>query len=375
MNVLHVYRTYFPDSQGGLEESIRQICHNTRSLGTENRILTLSRNASPAILIRPEAQVYRFPLTWEASSNGVSIKACFKYRELTEWADIVNYHFPWPFADMLHLYHKPRCATVLTYHSDIVRQRVLSMIYRPIMERFLQKMDRIVATSPTYATTSPVLRRLVHKARVIPFGLDLASYPSETDDGLKLARGEGKPFFLFIGVLRYYKGLHILLDAVAGQELELVIAGSGPMDHSLRREASRRGLKNIRFLGHVSDQEKVALIKSCTAMVLPSHLRSEAFGISLLEGAMYGKPLISTEIGTGTSYVNEHLKTGIVVPSSDARMLREAMEYLVRHPQAVEEMGAAAHERYQRLFTGKQMGEAYYSLYREIADIRRVGHR
>ena len=89
---------------------------------------------------------------------------------------------------------------------------------------------------------------------------------------------------------------------------------------------------------------------------------------------MYGKPLISTEIGTGTSYVNEHLKTGIVVPSGDARMLSEAMEYLVRHPQAVEEMGAAARERYQRLFTGKQMGEAYYSLYQEIADIRRVGH-
>jgi rhamnosyl/mannosyltransferase len=170
-------------------------------------------------------------------------------------------------------------------------------------------------------------------------------------------------------VLRYYKGLHILLDAVAGSELELVIAGSGPMDHPLRQEASRRGIKNIRFLGYVSDQEKVALIKSCMAMVLPSHLRSEAFGISLLEGAMYGKPLISTEIGTGTSYVNEHLKTGIVVPSGDARMLREAMEYLTRHPQAVEEMGIAAHERYQRLFTGKQMGEAYCSLYREVSEI------
>ncbi len=372
MNVLHVYRTYFPDSQGGLEESIRQICCNTKSLGTENRILTLSRNADPAVLIRPEAQVHRFPLTWEVSSNGLSIKAFFKYRELTEWADVVHYHFPWPFADMLHLYHKPRSATVLTYHSDIIRQRMLSTFYRPVMTRFLQKMDRVVATSPAYAATSPVLNRLSQKTRVIPFGLDPTSYPSETVDGLKWARGGGEPFFLFIGVLRYYKGLHILLDAVAGSELYLVIAGSGPMDHLLRQEVSRRGAENIRFLGQVSDQEKVALIKSCTALVLPSHLRSEAFGISLLEGAMHGRPLISTEIGTGTSYVNEHLKTGIVVPSGDARMLREAMEYLARHPQAAEEMGVAAHERYQRLFTGKKMGEAYYSLYREISDIGRM---
>ena len=366
MNVLHVYRTYFPDSQGGLEECIRQICHNTQPLGAESRVLTLSRNVAPDVLTRPEAEVHRFPLTWEASSNGVSIKAWFKFHELSEWADVVHYHFPWPFADLMHLRHRPGSATVLTYHSDIVRQRLLSRWYRPVMDQFLQRVDRIVATSPAYAATSPVLKRFARKVSVIPIGLDMASYPSVAEDELKRAHAPAKPYFLFIGVLRYYKGLHILLDAAAGTDLEIVIVGSGSLDRELREEVARRKLRNVRFLGHISDREKVALIKNCTALVLPSHLRSEGFGISLLEGAMYGRPLVSTELGTGTSYVNEHLKTGIVVPSGDAHMLREAMVYLARHPEAAENMGTAARERYQRLFTGKAMGEAYNKLYREI---------
>lgn len=374
MNVLHVYRTYFPDSQGGIEECIRQICRNTGPLGVESRVLTLSRNAAPDVVVRPEAQVHRFPLTWQVASNGVSIKAWFKFRELAQWADVIHYHFPWPFADLLHLWHRPGAATVLTYHSDIVRQRLLSKCYRPLMDWFLEKADRIIATSPAYAMTSPVLNHHARKVRVIPICLDESSYPTVSEDDLKWVRlVGGERFFLFLGALRYYKGLHILLNAVAGTDLELVVAGAGPLGRTLQREAERRGMRNVRFLGRVSDRQKVALIKCCTALVLPSHLRSEAFGISLLEGAMYGRPLVSAEIGTGTSYINEHLTTGIVVPPEDARALKEAMVYLAHHPQTAEDMGAVARERYEHLFTGKRMGEAYYTLYREIVDAAGAG--
>lgn len=367
MRVMHVYRTYFPDTQGGLEECIRQICLSTRRLGAENRVLSLSRCDRPDIVVRPEAEVHRFPLSWEAASNGVSVKAWSSFGALSEWADIIHYHFPWPFADLMHLRHRPRCASVVTYHSDVVRQRNLFRWYSPIMNQFLRRMDRIVATSPAYPQTSPVLGRFRSKVSVIPIGIDSASYPPITEEKLNWACiAGGKPFFLFVGVLRYYKGLHVLLDAVAGTELQLIIVGSGPLDRTLRKEVAQRGLRNVRFLGHVSDVEKVALIMNCTAMVLPSHLRSEGFGISLLEGAMHGKPLISTEIGTGTSYVNEHLKTGIVIPPGDASMLREAMIYMIRHPDMAEKMGGAARERYLRLFTGGIMGDAYYSLYRDV---------
>lgn len=373
MRVLHVYKTYFPDTQGGLEECIRQICFGTTALGVENRVLSLSRDPKPAVLPRPEAELHRFKRTVELSSNGISAEAFRAYPALAKWADVIHYHFPWPFADLLHLWHRPSAATVLTYHSDIVRQRWLSHCYRPIMNRFLNRMDSIVATSPPYAASSPVLSRFAHKLRVIPIGIDASCYPIVSEAELQWARAlNGENFFLFVGVLRYYKGLHVLLDAVAGTELRLVIAGSGPLEGTLQREIARRGLQNVRLLGQVTDREKISLIETCMAMVLPSHLRSEAFGVSLLEGAMYGKPLISADIGTGTSYINEHLTTGIVVPPGDALALREAMTRLAHRPRMAEDMGVAARKRYELLFTGKKMGHSYYELYRELTGMSAI---
>ena len=149
--------------------------------------------------------------------------------------------------------------------------------------------------------------------------------------------------------------------------MSVVIAGAGPTEGSLRKEAGRRNLKNVTFLGEISPSLKVALLQNARGIVFPSHLRSEAFGVTLLEGLMYGKPLISCEIGTGTSYVNQHGETGLVIPPSDARSLREAMLSLSSDRDAAEKMGAKAKERFNTLFTGKSMGAAYAELYRELA--------
>jgi rhamnosyl/mannosyltransferase len=167
-------------------------------------------------------------------------------------------------------------------------------------------------------------------------------------------------------VLRYYKGLHILLDAVAGTNYPVVIVGAGPIEQELKDHAERLGLKNVMFVGRVDELDKVALLKLCYAVAFPSHLRSEAFGISLLEGAMFGKPMISSEIGTGTTYINVDRQTGLVVPPSDPDALRAAMRTLWDDPQLAQEMGRRAEARYWQLFTAEQMADDYASLYQEL---------
>lgn len=366
MRVLHVYRTYFPDTQGGLEEVIRQICRNTQIHGVESRVFCLSA-AGQSVIAREEAQVYRYHKTWEVASCGVSLSALSGFKDLVAWADIVHYHFPWPFADLLHLLAQVKKPTVVTYHSDIVRQQGLLKLYRPLMRQFLWQVDCIVATSPNYAASSEELIRFADKVEVIPIGLDEASYPSaqdETTEAIKSRCGEG--FFLFIGVLRYYKGLHILLEVLQNTELRVVIAGFGPIENALREQAQQLGLVNIQFLGYVSDEEKVALIQLARAIVFPSHLRSEAFGVTLLEGAMLAKPLITTEIGTGTSYVNRDGETGLVVAPADVQALRQAMLQLAMDAPLAERMGAAARQRYLALFTGQRMGENYVHVYQKL---------
>jgi len=123
----------------------------------------------------------------------------------------------------------------------------------------------------------------------------------------------GKDFFLFVGVLRQYKGLNILLEAMRGAPYKAVIAGIGPLEKTLKRQAKRLTLDNVSFPGYISDELKIALLTLCRGIVLPSYLRSEAFGVFLLEGAMMSKPLISAEIGSGTNYININEHTGLTV--------------------------------------------------------------
>ena len=367
MRVLHFYKTYFPDSVGGVEQVIRQMCVGTGRLGITNQVLSLSRDRRLEPFDYEGHTVHRAPLNFEVASNAVSVQAIGKLARMAAEADVVHYHFPWPFMDLAHFLARIDKPTVVTYHSDIVRQKALLKLYQPLKHRFLESVDTIVATSPNYLASSAVLDRYRDKTRVITFGLDKSSYPEPDQARLDHWRARvGPKFFLFVGVLRYYKGLHILLDAVAGTDYPVVIVGAGPIEAELKAHAERLGLKRVQFVGAVDDLDKAALLKLCYAVAFPSHLRSEAFGISLLEGAMYGKPMISSEIGTGTTYINVHGETGLVVPPSDHEALRAAMTRLWNDPRMAQEMGQRAEARYWQLFTSAQMADNYARLYQEL---------
>jgi glycosyltransferase involved in cell wall biosynthesis len=373
MKVLHVYRTYFPDPPGGLQEAIRQISLSTRACGVDARIFTLSPNPVPRDLQYPEGIVTR-SRSWAApaSCDLGGLDALRRYRAQADWADVLHFHFPWPFADVLHLLGGRKKPSVMTYHSDIVRQRALGYVYGPLMRSTLRSMSAVVATSPEYARTSPVLSSVVRPERVKTIPLGIADYRDEMIDGAGGADLPGRlmigdePFFLALGVLRYYKGLHTLIEAAPSVGAKIVIAGSGPEMSNLSALAKEVGASNVVLAGQVSHAEKLALLRRCRAMVLPSHLRSEAFGMVLVEAAMFGKPLVCCEVGSGTSYVNEHGVTGFVVGPESSEQLSEAMNTLLADDALASRMGLAARERYERLFSGPALGRAYEALYRQV---------
>jgi glycosyltransferase involved in cell wall biosynthesis len=368
MRVLHFYKTYYPDSLGGIEQVIRQLCKGTGRLGVTNQVLSLSRQKNLAPYEFEGTMVHRVPQDFEIASNACSFAAIGALARMAREADVVHYHFPWPFMDLAHFIARVNKPSLVTYHSDIVRQKHLLRLYQPLKHRFLQSVDTIVATSPNYLASSAVLDRYRDKTRVITYGLDRETYPEPAPELLDQWRARvGDKFFLFVGVLRYYKGLHILLDAVAQRDYPVVIVGAGPIEQELKAHAARLGLKHVLFVGALDDRDKVALLTLCYAVAFPSHLRSEAFGISLLEGAMFGKPMISSEIGTGTTYINIHNETGLVVPPSDPQALGEAMRTLWDNPGMAAEMGRRAAERYRTLFTSEQMAASYTALYQELA--------
>lgn len=372
MKILHVYKTYFPDPPGGVQEAIRQICLSTKSYGIENTVLTLTKNKEIDTTKRPEASIERCKSLFTlASCNFGGLDVFNRFRKLASQMDLIHYHFPWPFADLLR-FVAPKKPSVITYHSDIIRQKWLSKLYSPLMWKTLSLMHAVIVTSPNYLASSPILasHRLSRKVRLIPLGLDEASYAWKENRRVfeRIRLPFAAPFFLFLGALRYYKGLEYILSAARRVKACIVIAGVGPDLESLRARATSMGLDNVYFTGYVSDSEKVVLLKACLAMILPSHIRSEAFGMVLLESAMFGKPMITAEINTGTSFVNENGVTGLVVPPASSTELANAMNLFLEDRELAANFGLAARERYEKYFSASSLGAAHADLYAECVN-------
>ncbi|MDN0119853.1 glycosyltransferase family 4 protein [Yersinia frederiksenii] len=369
LKVLHFYKTYYPDSFGGVEQVIFQLCEGGSDRGVDSTVLSLSKRGRIVNQKIKSHTAYCSPINFEAASTPFSFQAFKDFKKLAQQADIIHYHFPFPFMDMLHFLSGIKKPTVVSYHSDIVKQKNILKLYAPLMNKFLGDVSHIVAASPNYVTTSITLKKFSRKVSVIPYGLDEKSYPLPEADRLEFWKNKFcSRFFLFIGAFRYYKGLHILIEAAKNSTFPIVIVGAGPIEAELKRQVKELKIENIYFIGAVSDEDKTALLTLCYAVVFPSHLRSEAFGITLLEGAMYGKPLISSEIGTGTTFINIDQQTGLVVPPSDPIALRTAMDQLWDNIELSEEFGRNARNRYLENFTSEKMVSSYIDLYNKIID-------
>ncbi len=368
LRVLHLYKSWAPLTYGGVEQMITTLGLGAAAYGIRSRVAFLGPGPAVTRVRHRGLRAYRFPLDGEVASTGWSLAWARSYPRLTAWADVLHFHFPWPYGDLVHLVsgvHKP---LVVTYHLDITRQRLLRPFYAPLMHRFLSRADLIVATSENSVRTSAVLQRHAGKTAVIPLGVeDRCSRQAVPIRVSQWRHRLGDGFVLFVGVLRYYKGLQYLLEAAPRIHAPIVIAGAGPCEDALKAQARRLCLSNVVFLGAVTDADKDALYRLCRLFVFPSHLRSEGFGLALVEAAMHAKPMVSCEIGTGTSFVNRHEETGLVVPPADPSALAEAVNRLLTDEDTCARYGRNARARYAQQFTASGMTAAYTAVYRRLA--------
>lgn len=366
LRVLHVYRTYFPETQGGAQEAIRQFCLATRPYGVDNSVFALAHDPLPQEMDLPEGRLVRSKSLIEiASCDFGGLDAIRRCRAAAAAADVIQVYYPWPFADLMLPFVRQGKPLLVTYMSDIVRQAKLDLLYGPLRAYLLGSADVIAATSPTYAQTSEVLQRYPGKVRAIPHCLGEAP-ASDPAVSARWRQRLGDDFFLFVGVLRYYKGLEFLVRAAPQVDRPIAIVGDGPERGRLEALAAELGASNVHFLGALPDVDKFALNALCRAVVFPSHLRSEAFGITLLEAARAGRPMISCEIGTGTSWVNLDGETGLVVPPADPAALAGALQRLAGDDALCRTLGEAAQRRWREVFSPAVVGQTLRNLYDEL---------
>jgi len=199
MKVLHFYKVSYPSSKGGVESFIHQLAIGGLSRGIDCQVLSVSSNKVSTNKSFEGYEIYEAPISFELASTRFSYAALIKFKELATSADIIHYHYPWPFMDLAHFLCGIKKKSIVTYHSDIIKQKYLLELYKPLKRRFLSSVDRIVASSPNYLLTSDVLSRYSEKVRVIPYGLDKSSYPYPQDEKIKEYRkNSGISSFCFL---------------------------------------------------------------------------------------------------------------------------------------------------------------------------------
>lgn len=363
--VLHVYKDFYP-VPGGIEGHIRDLTARLRALGIAASVLVTAPDRRTRWEVLFGVPVTKAGRLAELASTPISFRLCLELWRSD--ADIYHLHFPYPLGEVAYLL-RPRGRLVITYHSDIVRQRTLLRLYRPLLGRLLRRADAILVTSPQYLVSSPFLRPVAAKCRVVPLGIDPGRFDAFDPDRVAAWRAKlGSPLVLFVGRFRYYKGLDCLVEALRlVPAARLALVGDGPEAPRLRRLVAEYGLgSRVAFLGALPDEELPALYRAADVYVLPATERSEAFGISLLEAMAAGLPVVTTELGTGTSHVNRHGETGLVVPPRNPGALAAALAELLADPQRRRAMGAAGRRRVEAEFTLDRMVAEVLRVYREV---------
>lgn len=368
MRILHIYKDYYPPTCGGIEIAIHRMVEATRDACDDIRVMICGRKA-----FTEWAEVEGTPVL-KVGEWGRFLSApaapTFPYWLARQEADILHYHIPNPTAVVGHLVARPRGRVLVHYHSDIIRQKKWLGLYGPFRRRFLQQADRILVTSPNYLETSPDLQPVRERCQVLPFGLPLSRFaqtPEVTAQAERLRRRYGERLVLFVGVLRYYKGLQVLIDAMRHVDARLLVVGDGPLLPDLIKHVQDMpGGDKVAFVGQV--ESVVPYYYAADVFCLPSIYRSEAFGLVLLEAGACGLPLVATELGTGTSYINRHEETGLVVPPQDAEALAGALNRVLGDEDLRQRFGEAARQRVETHFSLEAMGQNLLQVYRSLME-------
>ncbi|RMG64790.1 MAG: glycosyltransferase [Chloroflexi bacterium] len=379
MHIVHIYKDYFP-VLGGIENHIRQLAEAQAQHGHCVDVLVTSLDATGQAGELNGVRVTKAPRHLNVQSAPISTAFPREVARLTDGAAIAHLHAPYPVGEACNLWFGRAKRTVITWHSDIVRQKALLRLYAPVLRRVIAQADAIIPTSETYARTSPWLRDHLDKCRVVPLGIHADRFDMGDDDGSRRraalrrqllnathAASAAPLVLLSVGRLRYYKGLDDLIRAMPNlPDAVAVIVGIGPMAAEWKALAQRLGVAGrVIFVGEVSDGALPDYYRAADIYAIPANSRAEAFGIAILEAMASGLPVISTEVGTATSWINQHGATGLVIPPRDPQAIVQAVNTL-RDAALRRAMGEAARQRVRAEFTLERMAARIQAVYDEV---------
>jgi glycosyltransferase involved in cell wall biosynthesis len=362
LRILHVGK-FYPPHRGGMETHLELICQGLRS-SSEVSVLVANRTSRTTTVDVQGVHITRVATFGQVAGTAICPAMVTAIRRHP--ADVVHLHWPNPTAVLAYLASGHAGRLVITYHSDVIRQRLLEKVFRPFLERVLARASAVIVTSPSYIDGSPVLRRIRNKCRVVPLGLRLNSFDNVDRSEVDKIRSEfGPRLVLSVGRHVYYKGFEYLIAAMQQVEGRALIVGDGPLRCQLEALAVKLGVqKRVVFLGEV--ENITPYCHAADVFVLPSIARSEAFGIVQLEAMACGRPVINTAIDSGVPFVSLDGITGLTVRPGDANELAGALNLLLDNPILRANFGRAGRNRVEKEFSVHAMTSRTLQIYNQV---------
>lgn len=375
LKILQVNKLYYP-VRGGIEKVVQQLAEGLNDI-TNMRVLVCQQKGKSTDEIINGVKVHRSSSKGILFSLPISFTFFIDMKKMLSNIDVLQIHMPFPLADIAFLMTGYKGKVVLWWHSDIVRQKKMMFFYKPIMTHLLRRADKIIVATEGHIEGSAYLKPYHQKCVVIPYGVDnevisrgesyleKKSKQKQYELNNKDKKTQDIVKFLFTGRLVYYKGCDILLKAFVNvPNAILTLIGTGTMESELKKMASDLGLMNrVRFSGDVSIEELYKEYEECDVFILPSILRSEAFGLVQIEAMAFGKPVINTKLPSGVPYVSLHNITGLTVEPGNIDELKKAMIWMTEHPEERLIMEKEARRRVIDNYTIENMLDNVLELY------------
>jgi glycosyltransferase involved in cell wall biosynthesis len=355
---------FYPPHMGGIETHLQVLCTELKK-SVDLRVIVANDGRRQIDSFVDGVSVCRLATLLFLNSTPICRRMVREIRDTP--ADLIHIHLPNPVALICYLLGGQNKPLILTWHSDIVRQKTLAKALIPLEISALKRCSACVVTSENYRDSSPLLDRYRDLCRVVPYGIQLDQFKTADDNKVASIRQQyGDRLILSVGRFVYYKGFEYLIRAMPHVTGKLLLVGDGPLRKDMEKEARELGLMDrIFFLGEIQNEQLAPYFHAADIFVLPSVARSEAFGIVQLEAMACGTPVVNTQIESGVPFVSRDGETGFTVAPRDPLALAAAINRLLNDRALRKKYGEAAVQRVNQLFTAEKMAGGMLDLYRQ----------
>ncbi|PUB28512.1 rhamnosyl/mannosyltransferase [Elizabethkingia sp. YR214] len=369
MKVLQLGKFY--PIRGGVEKVMYDLMLGLSEEKVYCDMLCASTEDYPAgiININPYAKLIVEATKIKLAATMLAPSLIFKLRKIAKDYDIIHIHHPDPMASLALFLSGFKGKVVLHWHSDILKQKTLLKLYKPLQNWLIKRADIIVGTTPVYVKESLFLNKFQHKIDYIPIGVEPLIADKGKVDKLK-HKYKNKHIVFSLGRLVEYKGYEYLIKAAQylDENYQIIIGGKGPLMESLTNLIAELGVQNrVTLLGFVDDDDISDYFEACDIFCLSSIWKTEAFAIVQIEAMSCGKPIVSAHIpGSGVGWVNQNEVSGLVVESENDVVLAEAIKRIGADANLHKKLSEGSKKRYEEYFTRKKMTEKCLDIYRDV---------